>query len=154
MPEQSRTRLADYSDTVSVGRPCLCCESVVGKSPDNLPAEFRARSAILDGEIVYVDCQARPSSKTWRGEPRFYPFDLQGGLTLKCDNVAWIGRKAVRRSFYERRLRSAVLGTPSFHPLPLYGFRQDTPKRETLGMGNSERHKSRWLLHRDNPTLA
>jgi len=63
MPEQSRTRLADYSDTVSVGRPCLCCESAVGKSPDNLPAEFRARSAILNGEIVYVDCHGKTQFK-------------------------------------------------------------------------------------------
>jgi bifunctional non-homologous end joining protein LigD len=46
---------------------------------EHLPAELRARSAILDGEIVCLDRHGKTQFKDLlfrRGEPRFYAFDL------------------------------------------------------------------------------
>ena len=46
---------------------------------ENLPAELRARSAILDGEIVCLDRHGKTQFKDLlfrSGEPRFYTFDL------------------------------------------------------------------------------
>jgi bifunctional non-homologous end joining protein LigD len=50
---------------------------------ESLPAELRARSAVLDGEIVSLDRHGKTQFKdllSRRGEPRFYAFDL-----LWCD---------------------------------------------------------------------
>ena len=44
-----------------------------------LPAELRARSAVLDGEIVCLDRKGRSQFRDLlfrRGEPRYYAFDL------------------------------------------------------------------------------
>ena len=46
---------------------------------ESLPAELRAGSAILDGEIVALDRHGKTQFKDLlfrRGEPRFYAFDL------------------------------------------------------------------------------
>jgi len=46
---------------------------------ESLPAELRARSAVLDGEIVALDRHGKTQFKDLlfrRGEPRFYAFDL------------------------------------------------------------------------------
>lgn len=46
---------------------------------ESLPAELRARSAVLDGEIVCLDRHGKSQFKELlfrRGEPRFYAFDL------------------------------------------------------------------------------
>jgi ATP-dependent DNA ligase len=46
---------------------------------ESLPAEFRAQSAVLDGEIVCLDRHGKTQFKDRlfrRGEPRFYAFDL------------------------------------------------------------------------------
>jgi bifunctional non-homologous end joining protein LigD len=50
---------------------------------DGLPDELRARSAVLDGEIVCLDREGKPQLRDLmfrRGEPRFFAFDL-----LHCD---------------------------------------------------------------------
>ena len=47
---------------------------------ESLPAELRARSAVLDGEIVCLDRHGKTQFKDLlfrRGEPRFYAFDVQ-----------------------------------------------------------------------------
>jgi bifunctional non-homologous end joining protein LigD len=46
---------------------------------ESLPAELRARSAMLNGEIVALDRRGKTQFKDLlfqRGEPRFYSFDL------------------------------------------------------------------------------
>jgi bifunctional non-homologous end joining protein LigD len=70
----------------------------------DLPAELRARSAVLDGEIVALDRRGRTQFKDLffrHGEPRFYAFDL-----LWCD-----GKDLRQIPLIERkvRLRSVVL---------------------------------------------
>jgi bifunctional non-homologous end joining protein LigD len=50
---------------------------------ESLPAELRAGSAILDGEIVALDRHGKTQFRDLlfrRGEPRYYAFDL-----LWCD---------------------------------------------------------------------
>ena len=46
---------------------------------ESIPAELRARSAVLDGEIVCLDRHGKTQFKDLlfrRGDPRFYAFDL------------------------------------------------------------------------------
>jgi bifunctional non-homologous end joining protein LigD len=68
---------------------------------ESLPAELRARSAVLDGEIVCLDRHGETHFKDLlfrRGEPRFYAFDLLwcDGDDLRC--LPLIDRKLQLRS--------------------------------------------------------
>jgi ATP-dependent DNA ligase len=72
---------------------------------ERLPAELRAQSAVLDGEIVCLDRHGKTQFKDLlfrRGEPRFYAFDL-----LWCDadlrNLPLIDRKLRLRSVVPQR---------------------------------------------------
>ena len=73
-----------------------------------LPAELRARSAILDGEIVALDRQGKTQFKDLlfrRGEPRFYAFDL---LWADGEDLR-VGRQAFFP--WELRLSPVTCGT-------------------------------------------
>ena len=74
--------------------------------PESLSAELRARSAILDGEIVALDRHGKSQFRDLifrRGEPRFYAFDL---LWLDGEDLRYlplIDRKLRLRSVVPQR---------------------------------------------------
>jgi bifunctional non-homologous end joining protein LigD len=68
---------------------------------ETLPAELRARSAVLDGEIVALDRHGKTQFKDLlfrRGEPRFYAFDLLWADGEDLRSLPLIDRKVRLRS--------------------------------------------------------
>ena len=68
--ENGTARLLSRNGNWFKSFPVLC---------DSLASDLRVRSAVLDGEIVYLDKQGRTQFNRLlyrRGDPRFYAFDL------------------------------------------------------------------------------
>ncbi len=80
--------------------------------PESLSAELRARSAILDGEIVALDRHGKSQFRDLifrRGEPRFYAFDLLWLDGEDLRNLPLIERKLRLRSVVPERRESLLL---------------------------------------------
>ena len=109
----------------------------------NLPLECRAKSAVLDGEIVCLDRKGNSQFKNLlfrRGEPRFYAFDLlssdgedlryfplsdrkrrlrrvvpqQGKRPLYCDHVEGQGERLFQLAC--KRDREGIVAKRKFDP--------------------------------------
>lgn len=92
-----------------IGKPAVTfaiCGVRLSGRPDGLPAELRARSAVLDGEIVTLDRHEKTQFKTLlfrRGEPRFYVFDLLWADSEDLRHLPLIDRKVRLRSLVPQR---------------------------------------------------
>jgi bifunctional non-homologous end joining protein LigD len=73
---------------------------------EGIPRELRTRSAVLDGEIVCLDREGKSQFKDllfWRGEPRFYAFDILWAKGKDLRNLPLIHRKLWLRSMLPSR---------------------------------------------------